>query len=70
MATKKLDFESSVKELEKIVEKIESGNCTLEESIALYEKGMKLSAECAKMLENAYKKIITLTQAEEMNNNV
>lgn len=65
MATPKKDFEASMKELENIVEKLEIGECTLEESIVLYEKGVKLSAECAKRLETARKKIITLSQAEE-----
>lgn len=59
------DFETSMKELEMIVDRLEKNDCTLEESIALYEKGMKLSAECAKRLETARKKIITLSQAEE-----
>ena len=64
---KKIDFEAAVKELELIVEILENGECTLDESIELYEKGMKLSVKCAKRLEDARQKIITLTQAEEEN---
>lgn len=67
MATKKPDFETALKELENIVRKIENGECSLEESIELYEKGMKLSANCSNALQNAEQKIITLTQAEELN---
>ena len=67
MASKKTDFESSMKELAEIVEKLESGECTLDESIGLFEKGMKLSGECSKTLETARQKIISLTQAEEEN---
>ncbi len=63
----KIDFEAAMKELELIVEKLEDGECTLDESLELYEKGMKLSSQCAKRLENARQKIVTLTQVEEDN---
>lgn len=59
-----LDFESSIKELENIVKILESGEASLEESIKLFEKGVVLTESCQKTLENARKKIITLTQAE------
>ena len=61
--SKKAEFESSIAELEKIVEKLESGNVTLNESIELYQKGIKLSEECNVILENAKQKI------EYINNN-
>ena len=64
MASKKTDFESSMKELAEIVEKLESGDCSLDESINLFERGMKLSSDCTKVLENARQKIVSLTQAE------
>ncbi|MBE6728573.1 MAG: exodeoxyribonuclease VII small subunit [Ruminococcaceae bacterium] len=69
MATSKIDFESSLKKLEEIVAKLESGECTLDESIELFEKGMELSNECSKRLEEARQKIITLTDAEESDSN-
>ncbi|MBR4072452.1 MAG: exodeoxyribonuclease VII small subunit [Clostridia bacterium] len=65
MASNKIDFEASMTELSEIVERLESGKCTLSESINLYEKGMKLSAECSKILETARQKIIMLTDAEK-----
>ncbi len=65
MASKKNDFESSMKELSEIVEKLSGGECTLDEAISLFERGMKLSGECSKTLENARQKIISLKQAEE-----
>lgn len=65
METPEKNFEASMKELEIIVKKLENGECALEESIALYEQGMRLSAECAKKLEAARQRIITLSQAEE-----
>lgn len=64
MSCEKIDFEKSLNELEKIIEKLENGNCSLEESISLFEQGMKYTNECKNALEQAEKKIITLTQAE------
>ena len=59
------DFEASLLELEKIVEKLEGGETSLDESIKLFEKGMELSNDCRKTLDNARQKIITLTEAEK-----
>ena len=50
-------FEDNILELEKIVAKLESGSCSLDESIELYTNGLKLSNECKKQLENAKQKI-------------
>ena len=61
---KNTDFETSLNELEKIVEKLESGEISLDESIKLFEKGMELSNDCRKTLNDARQKIITLTEAE------
>lgn len=59
------DFEASLLELEKIVEKLEGGETSLDESIKLFEKGMELSNDCRKTLNTARQKIITLTEAEK-----
>ena len=53
-------FEESVKELEKIVTELERGDISLDESIALFEKGMKLSKSLEKMLDTAEKKVTQL----------
>ena len=58
------NFENSLLELENIIKKFESNNVSLEESIELFEKGIKLSELCRKTLDIAKKKIITLTNAE------
>lgn len=50
-------FENNLKNLENIVEKLESGECGLDESIKLYTDGVKLSAECKQQLETARQKI-------------
>ena len=49
-------FEESIKELEKIVESLEKGDCGLSESLDLFEKGIKLSKECNDMLDKAEKR--------------
>ena len=52
-----VSFENNLKELELIVQKLESGDCNLDESLELYSKGIKLSAECKQQLETARQKI-------------
>ena len=53
-------FEESIKELEAIVDKLESGEATLDESLDYFEKGIKLSKSCQKMLDTAEKKVSVL----------
>ena len=48
---KELTFEESLKQLEKIVEQLESGEVDLEKSVKLYEKGMLLKNLCDKKLK-------------------
>lgn len=55
-----MKFEEAIKELEKVVADLESGENGLDESIALFEKGIKLSKQCQKMLDNAEKKVRVL----------
>ncbi len=62
-------FENSLLELENIIKKLESNNCSLDESIKLFEKGVELSNSCCKTLETAEKKILTLTDAESETSN-
>lgn len=64
MAEKK-DFETNLKELEQIVERLEKGDTTLDESIKFFEKGMKISVNCRKVLDSAKQKINDLTRAEK-----
>lgn len=48
-----LSFEQALAELESIVQKLESGQAPLEESIALYERGARLKAHCEEKLRAA-----------------
>jgi exodeoxyribonuclease VII small subunit len=50
-------FEEALKSLEGIVAKLESGETKLEDSIRLFEEGMRLSAFCQKRLDDADRKI-------------
>ncbi|MCF6320056.1 MAG: exodeoxyribonuclease VII small subunit [Proteobacteria bacterium] len=50
-------FENSVKELDAIVSKMESGELSLDESLTLFEKVVKLTRACQKTLADAEEKI-------------
>lgn len=50
-------FEESLKKLESIVDKLEKGDLSLEESLKLFEEGVGLSAVCKKELEEAEGKV-------------
>jgi len=67
MAKKKQTFEQALKKLEEIVEKIESGQIGLEESIAEYEKGIKLVKQCRAILQAAEKKVQMLVRGDDGN---
>ena len=59
-------FEKSVEQLDAIVERMESGELSLDESLKLFEKGVKLTRECQKTLADAENKIEQLMK--EVNN--
>ncbi len=58
-------FEKSIKELEEVVNKLESGDASLSESLELFEKGIKLAKDCNKMLDDAEKKVSVLVGGEK-----
>ena len=49
---KENNFEANLKKLELIVDKLESGDIGLEESVKLYEEGMKIKKICDKKLKD------------------
>ena len=65
--SKNTDFEKSLDELENIVEQLQNGDISLDESIKLFEKGIELSKDCRQTLENARQKITSLTEEEQNN---
>jgi exodeoxyribonuclease VII small subunit len=57
-----LDFEQALRELEALVEKLESGELSLEESLKHFERGVSLTRICQSALENAEQKVQILTE--------
>ena len=55
------NFEKSIERLEAVVSRMESGELTLDEALAHYEEGIKLSRFCYQKLTEAEKKIINRT---------
>ena len=53
----KLPFEDALKELEGIVERLEKGSVSLEDSIKLYERGEALKGRCETLLKDAEMRI-------------
>ncbi len=67
MAQKNQTFESSLGELEKIVRKLEDGDLSLEESLKLFEDGVRISRECQERLNQAERRIEILLKDEKGN---
>ncbi len=57
-------FEEALKRLEKIVEKLEGGETSLEESLKLFEEGKRLSGQCLKQLTEIEKKVQKIVEKE------
>lgn len=55
-----ITFEKAITRLEQIVGILESGQCSLDESLKLFEEGTKLTAYCSKSLKTAEQKIVKL----------
>ena len=63
MSTKKT-FEENLQDLEAIVTKLETGAVALEDAIAEFQKGMALSKDLQKTLEDAEKTLVKVMQAD------
>ena len=61
-STKTPGFEQSLKELESLVEKMEQGDLSLEDSLSHFERGVELSRACQKALKEAEQKVEILMQ--------
>ncbi|MBQ6631142.1 MAG: exodeoxyribonuclease VII small subunit [Romboutsia sp.] len=57
-----LTYEEAYSKLEIILEKLESKSASLDESLSLYEEGIKLYKHCNKLIENAQLKISKFSQ--------
>jgi len=61
----KPNFETEMVELEELVNKIEAGNLSLEDSLKEFEKGIKLSRTCQAALKDAEQRVKILSDDEE-----
>lgn len=55
-------FEDSLEELERLVEQMEQGDLSLEDSLKSFERGVKLTSTCQKSLQDAEQKIQILLE--------
>ena len=60
-----ITFEQSLMRLESIVKELESGDVSLDESLALFEEGVKLSGVCSNLLKNAKQKVDILLESAD-----
>lgn len=62
---KDINFEEAMTRLEGDVKRLESGNMTLDESIAAFEEAVKLIRVCNERLENAERRVRILTESAD-----
>jgi exodeoxyribonuclease VII small subunit len=64
--SKSMDFEEALASLEGLVDAMEAGNLSLEESLKAFEQGIRLTRECQKALDAAEQKVQILVKAGEL----
>lgn len=64
MAAKKVTLEESFERLEAIIDELQRGDMTLEESFRKYEEGMKLVKGCNASIDKVEKKLVVLEEEE------
>ena len=62
---KQVDFEKSIAELETLVERMESGEADLDESLKLFKRGIELTRQCQKTLDNAQQTVQLLSNPDD-----
>ena len=60
--TPPLNFEAALEELEQLVERMETGELSLEASLQAFERGVALTRECQKALKDAELRVAALTE--------
>lgn len=60
-----IDFEASLQELEALVERMEQGELSLEQSLKDFERGVALTRACQQALQEAEQKVQVLMQKDE-----
>ncbi len=61
----KFEFEAALAELESLVETLEQGDLSLEQSLQQFERGVKLTRECQTALKNAEQRVDMLLSRDE-----
>jgi len=59
-----LSFESSIERLNEIIRALEEGNIPLDDTLKIFEEGIKLSQHCRKQLDEAEEKVKTLISTD------
>jgi len=65
MVKEELKFEKALAELRGIVDKLEAGDLELDESLKLFERGVKLIQSCSKRLEDAQRRVEVATKTKD-----
>jgi exodeoxyribonuclease VII small subunit len=61
-----VSFEAALAELETLVEKMETGDLSLEDSLSAFERGVKLTRHCQSALQSAELKVKVLTESGDL----
>jgi len=64
-ADKNVDFEKAMQELEILIDKMESGELNLEDSLSYFEQGVKLTRQCQLSLREAEQKVAILLDKDK-----
>lgn len=62
MPHKTMDFEKALEELERLVNELEKGEMSLEQSLIQFERGVELTRACQRALKEAEQKVLKLTE--------
>ena len=62
MPQKTTDFEKALEELERLVNELEKGEMSLEQSLVQFERGVELTRACQRALKEAEQKVLKLTE--------
>ena len=61
----KINFETSIAELEATIVRMEKGEMSLEDALQSFEEGVRLSRECQQLLASAEQRVLLLTEGGE-----
>ena len=65
--TEKFNFNKGLSKLEEIINKMDSGDLSLEESLKYFEEGVKIHRQCHAALKDAEQRITILSESDEYN---